>query len=91
MATVIQRPHANEQQQMDAVLIQSSGSPTESLASGSEPAPEAWSRGGAGRGSRSSGEPVARRSFGRPQQTANPALRISHPSFVFPTTREERR
>ena len=40
MSTVIQRPRANEQQQMDAVVIQASGPPAESLAVRSEPVPE---------------------------------------------------
>jgi NADPH2:quinone reductase len=40
MSTVIQRPPAKEQQQMDAVVIQASGPPTESLAVRSEPVPE---------------------------------------------------
>ena len=40
MSTVIQRPPAKEQQQMDAVVIQASGPPAESLAVRSEPVPE---------------------------------------------------
>ena len=40
MATVIQRPHANEQQQMDALVIRASGPPAESLAIRREPVPE---------------------------------------------------
>jgi NADPH:quinone reductase len=40
MSSVIQRPAANEQQQMDAVVIQASGPPAESLAVRSEPVPE---------------------------------------------------
>jgi NADPH:quinone reductase-like Zn-dependent oxidoreductase len=41
MSTVIQHPHAHEQQQqMDAVVIQASGPPAESLAVRSEPVPE---------------------------------------------------
>jgi NADPH:quinone reductase len=40
MSTVIQRPPASEQQQMDAVVIQASGPPAESLTVRSEPLPE---------------------------------------------------
>ena len=40
MATVIQRPHANEQQQMDALVIRASGPPAESLAIRREPVRE---------------------------------------------------
>ena len=40
MSTVIQRPRANEQQQMDAVVIQASGPPAQALAVRSEPVPE---------------------------------------------------
>ena len=40
MSSVIQRPAANEQQQMDAVVIRASGPPAESLAVRSEPVPE---------------------------------------------------
>ncbi len=40
MSTVIRRPPASEQQQMDAVVIQAGGPPAESLAVRSEPVPE---------------------------------------------------
>jgi NADPH:quinone reductase len=40
MSRVIQRPPANQQQQMDAVVIQASGPPAESLAVRSEPVPK---------------------------------------------------
>jgi NADPH:quinone reductase-like Zn-dependent oxidoreductase len=40
MSTVIQLPNANEQQQMNAVVIQAGGPPAESLAIRSEPVPE---------------------------------------------------
>ena len=40
MSTVTQRAPANEQQQMDAVVIQASGPPAESLVVRSEPVPE---------------------------------------------------
>src|SRR6187200_1024198 len=40
MSTVVQRPHASEQQQMEAVVIQASGPPAQSLAYRSEPVPQ---------------------------------------------------
>ena len=40
MSTVIHRPHASEQRQMDALVMQASGPPAESLAVRSEPVPE---------------------------------------------------
>ena len=40
MPTGTQHSHSNEQQQMDAVVIQASGPPAQSLAYRSEPVPE---------------------------------------------------
>ena len=40
MPTDTQHSHSNEQQQMDAVVIQASGPPAQSLAYRSEPVPE---------------------------------------------------
>ena len=40
MSTVVQRPNASEQQQMEAVVIHASGSPAESLAVRNEPVPK---------------------------------------------------